>query len=103
MLKAAPVLQGGLVLTLTLSGPALAHDRHGTTVVPSSSADASAQLATLAGSQDVATPTLVQHVASSANPEGSGIDGNGFTFTLPQRVRPGNWLLLRTPSVACPR
>ena len=102
MLKAAAVLQGVLVLTLTLSGPALANDRHGTTVVPSSSADASAHLATLAGVQDLATPTLVQHVASSANPEGSGIDGNGFTFTLPNGVRAGNCLILGITYMASP-
>jgi uncharacterized repeat protein (TIGR01451 family) len=40
------------------------------------------------------TPTLVQHVSSSANPVGIGIAGNAFRFTLPNSVRPGNCLIL---------
>ena len=41
-----------------------------------------------------ATPTLVQHVSSSANPEGVGISGDNFTFTLPNPVGAGNCLVL---------
>jgi hypothetical protein len=41
-----------------------------------------------------ATPTLVQHVASSVNPLGIGIPGNDFKFTLPNAVLAGNCLIL---------
>jgi hypothetical protein len=41
-----------------------------------------------------ATPTLVQHVSSSANPVGVGISGNNFKFTLPNPVGAGNCLIL---------
>jgi hypothetical protein len=41
-----------------------------------------------------ATPTLVQHVSSSANPAGIGISGNNFKFTLPNAVGAGNCLIL---------
>jgi FG-GAP-like repeat len=40
------------------------------------------------------TPTLVQHVASSANPIGVGISLNAFKFTLPNSVGTGNCLVL---------
>jgi len=40
------------------------------------------------------TPTLVQHVSSSANPVGIGIAGNAFKFTLPNSVRASNCLIL---------
>ena len=40
------------------------------------------------------TPTLVQHLSSSANPVGIGIAGNAFTFTLPNSVRASNCLIL---------
>ena len=42
----------------------------------------------------VAVPTLLQHLASSANPEGIGIPGNAFTVNLPNPVRAGNCLVL---------
>jgi IPT/TIG domain len=41
-----------------------------------------------------ATPTLVQHVASSANPVGLGISGNAFKIPLPNAVGAGNCLIL---------
>lgn len=39
-------------------------------------------------------PTLVQHVASSANPVGLGITGNAFKLPLPNAVGAGNALVL---------
>jgi hypothetical protein len=39
-------------------------------------------------------PTLAQHVSSSYNPVGQGIDGNGFRFFLPNAVGAGNVLVL---------
>jgi hypothetical protein len=50
-----------------------------------------AHAATLA---PTASPTLVQHVASSTNPLGIGISGNNFKFTLPNNVLAGNCLIL---------
>ena len=40
------------------------------------------------------TPTLIQHVASSANPVGVGISGNAFKIPLPNAVGAGNALIL---------
>ena len=40
------------------------------------------------------TPTLVQHVSSSANPVGLGISGNAFNIPLPNAVGAGNCLIL---------
>lgn len=39
-------------------------------------------------------PTLIQHVASSANPIGLGISGNNFKIPLPNNVGAGNALVL---------
>jgi fibronectin type 3 domain-containing protein len=39
------------------------------------------------------TPTLVQHTASSSN-EQNGLTGNDYKFTLPNKVLPGNCLIL---------
>ena len=44
--------------------------------------------------EPVPTPTLVQHVASSANPVGIGIPGNAFRIPLPNPVGAGNALIL---------
>jgi hypothetical protein len=41
-----------------------------------------------------ATPTLAQHVSSSANPVGIGISGNNFKIPLPNAVGAGNCLIL---------
>lgn len=51
-------------------------------------------VATLTSAPRAARPTLVQHLASSVNPLGIGIDGNDFTFTLPNAVLAGNCLIL---------
>ena len=40
------------------------------------------------------TPTLIQHVASSANPIGVGIEGNNFKIPLPNSVGSGNAIIL---------
>src|SRR5690242_12442944 len=40
------------------------------------------------------TPALVQHVASSSNPKGIGIQGNGYRFYFPNPVGQGNCLIL---------
>ena len=40
------------------------------------------------------TPTLIQHVASSANPVGVGISGNNFKIPLPNSVGSGNAIIL---------
>ena len=37
-------------------------------------------------------PTLIQHVASAANPVGAGLSGNAFVFYLPNSVGAGNCL-----------
>jgi len=50
--------------------------------------------ATTLAAPTAATPTLVQHVSSSANPAGKGIPGNAFKFTLPNAVGAGNCLIL---------
>jgi hypothetical protein len=42
----------------------------------------------------LATPTLIQHVASSANPPGIGIQGNNFKIPLPNSVGGGNCLIV---------
>jgi len=47
----------------------------------------------------VATPVLIQHVASSANPVGLGISGNNFKIPLPNPVLAGDALV---PGIAYP-
>lgn len=42
----------------------------------------------------VSTPTLIQHVASSANPAGIGITGNAFKIPIPNAVGVGNAVVL---------
>jgi len=42
----------------------------------------------------VPAPTLIQHIASSANPVGLGIAGNNFKIPLPNSVGAGNALIL---------
>lgn len=42
----------------------------------------------------VVTPTLIQHVASSANPVGIGISGNAFKIPIPNIIGAGNALTL---------
>ena len=46
------------------------------------------------GYASAATPTLVQHVSSSANPVGVASAGNVFKFALPNAVQAGNCLIL---------
>jgi hypothetical protein len=55
----------------------------------------SADAATGTKATGVATPTLVQHVSTTANPVGVGIGGNNFVFTLPNPVLAGNTLVLK--------
>ncbi len=45
-------------------------------------------------STGTATPTLIQFVASSANPVGQGIQGNNYKIPLPNSVGSGNCLVL---------
>ena len=42
----------------------------------------------------VASPVLIQHVASSANPVGVGISGNNYNIPLPNPVLPGDAVVL---------
>jgi hypothetical protein len=44
--------------------------------------------------QTAGAPTIIQHVASSANPVGLGISGNNFKIPLPNQVGSGNCLIL---------
>lgn len=55
---------------------------------------ASNLLSVTTSAQVAAVPTLIQHVASSANPPTRGTLGNNFKFTLPNAVGAGNTLIL---------
>ena len=46
------------------------------------------------GGSSLIGPSLIQHVASSANPIGVGISGNNFRIPLPNSVGAGNCLVL---------
>jgi hypothetical protein len=76
------------VLAVLLSGVASA--------VPTSSwaASASGNLAINFTAGQVASPALIQHVASSANPVGLGIAGNNFKIPLPNAILAGDALVL---------
>jgi len=77
--------------TAVYSAPATTGTFH---VVATSNADSSQATAVLTVTQS-ATPTLVQHMASSTNPIGiSGNAGNAFRFNLPNPVGAGNCLVL---------
>lgn len=61
-------------------------------VIASSNADSSTSSGTVTVVNS-ATPTLVQHTASSSN-EQNGLTGNDYKFTLPNPVLSGNCLIL---------
>ena len=64
-------------------------------VIATSNADPERSSAATVAVVNAATPTLVQHIASSTNPIGiSGNAGNDFRFTLPNAVGTGNCLVL---------
>ncbi len=74
------------------SAPATAGTFH---VVTTSNADPSSQASAAVTVVASATPTMVQHIASSTNPVGiSGNAGNNFQFDLPNAVGAGNCLIL---------
>jgi len=50
--------------------------------------------ATTPAPASTATPTLVQHVSSSTDPEAFAETGNAYVFTLPNKVLAGNCLIL---------
>ena len=78
----------GLTASTTYTYTVSAYDAAGNVSAQSSAASAT----TLAPS--TGTPTLIQHVASSANPVGVGISGNNFKIPLPNSVGSGNALIL---------
>ena len=57
-------------------------------------ATCSASLQAASGGSTGTVPTLIQHVASSANPVGVGIPGNNYKIPLPNAVRAGDALVL---------
>jgi chitodextrinase len=78
----------GLAPNSTYSYTVSARDAAGNVSVQSGSVQAE----TL--NMSAATPALIQHVASSANPLGLGLPGNNFKIPLPNSVGAGNCLVL---------